>query len=319
MLDTNKIKENIKNIDFDKIHEKMSGIDFPITIMDIPTIPSNEYKQIRRTDNNTFLGMCKTRYKPIPHEKAFMGAINNMIAGGVDFTDAEVSIESYELGAMAKMEIVLPSHHTKVGDHNLNLKYLARNSYNGRWKFQSFFGWLNEVCFNTLVSGQQLAYSSSRHSLHFDVDASNAKIYNAVKLANDDAKKYNEWWYTSVEDDQIADMFKKTICKKDSNIKKYVESDEETNKKQLSVLMDLYTKEKIQIHGAGDYTNQPEKVKGSLWCAYQSATYWSTLTREHISNMNMKPTSKFHIIEQKRQNEVKSMLNSKSWRELESA
>jgi hypothetical protein len=33
----------------------------------------------------------------------------------------------------------------------------------------------------------------------------------------------------------------------------------------------------------------------------------------------MKPTSKFHIIEQKRQNEVKSMLNSKSWRELESA
>ena len=78
-------------------------------------------------------------------------------------------------------------------------------------------------------------------------------------------------------------------------------------------------KEKIQIHGKGDYTKNEDKVKGSLWCAYQSATYWSTLTKDHITNLNLKESSKFHIIEQKRQDSVKSMLNSKSWKELETA
>jgi hypothetical protein len=299
MLDTNLLKE------------KMIAVDFPIAIMDIPTIPNKEYRQIRRTDNNTFLGMCKTRYKPITHSNAFGGAIDNMIAGGIDFTDAQINIQSYEFGAMAKMEITLPKHHTKVGDHDLMLKYIARNSYNGRWKFQSFFGWLNKVCFNTLVSGQQLAYSSSRHSLHFDVDASNAKIYNAVKLANNDAKKYNDWWYKAVEDDDVAEMFKKTLCKKDSNIQKYVESDQETNHKQFSTLMNLYEKEVTQIHGKGEYGRNG--AKGSLWCAYQSATYWST----HIDKLVGKADAKTHIIQHKRQNAVKAMLNSKSWKDLE--
>lgn len=314
MLDTIKSMEMMAKFN---IKEKLEPVSFPIAVMDIPTVPSNEYKQIRRTDTNTFLGMCKTRYKPINHMDAFGGAISNMIKGGVDFTDADIKVQSYEFGAMAKMEIVLPSHKTKVGNHDLSLKYIARNSYNGRWKFQSFFGWLNHVCFNTLVSGQQLAYTSNRHTTHFDVEASNAKIFNAVKLANDDAKNYNEWWYTKVEDEAVADMFKKTICKKDTNIQKYVSEDVETNKKQLSVLMDLYNKEKIQIHGKGEYTRNEDKVKGSLWCAYQSATYWSTLTTDHVQNLNLKESSKLHIIEQKRQDSVKSMLNSKAWKELE--
>ena len=294
----------------DEIKAKLNDINFPVAVMEIPTIPKSMALQVKRTDTNTVLGICKSRYKPIKHLDAFGGAIANMIKGGVDFTDADIQVDSYEFGAMAKMEIVLPKHKTQVGDHNLKLKYIARNSYNGRWKFQSFFGWLNEVCFNTLVSGRQLAYTANRHTTHFDIEASNEKIFNAVKLAKDDAKNYNEWWYTKVNDDQVADMFKSTICKKDTNLQKYVKEDVETNKKQLGVLMDLYDKEVTQIHGKG---------KGSLWCAFQSATYWSTLTKDHVRELNLKESSKLHIVEQKRQDAVKSMLNSKQWKELETA
>ena len=64
MLDfTNDFKE-------DSINEQLAKVDFPIDIMDIVDIPSTEYRQIRRTDTDTFMGMCKTRYKPITHSQA---------------------------------------------------------------------------------------------------------------------------------------------------------------------------------------------------------------------------------------------------------
>lgn len=298
-----------------KIEESLQEINFPITITDIPTIPSHMCRKLIRTDNGQPLGLIKSRYKPIKHIDAFGGALKSMADGGLDLSEAEISVKSYEFGAMAKMEVVMPNLTERVGTHDLQLKYIARNSYNGLWKFQSFFGWLNTVCFNTQVSGQQLAYSSNRHTKLFDIDASNKKIYTAVEAVKGEAQSYKDWWYTKVEDDQVADMFQKTICKKKtSNISNYVSEDAELNKKRLSQLMDLYTKEKVQIHGSGDYTINPSKVKGSLWCAFQASTYWST----HVEKTMSKKEYRAHIIQRNRQESVRKMLNSPSWKSLES-
>ena len=294
-----------------QINHYLTEVNFPVAVQDIDGVPSDQYRKIVRTDTDTFLGMCKTRYKPITHTDAFGGAIKSMIKGGIEFTDAEVKVQSYQFGAMAKMEIVFPNYQETIGDHNLNLKYVARNSYNGLWKFQAFFGWLNKVCHNTLVSGQQLAYPSNRHTKLFDIDASNNKIFNAVKAVQGEAQSYKDWWYTEVKDEEVAECFKNTLCKKDYKASKYLGEDMETNKKQLATLMDLYTKEKIQIHGKGAYTSG--HVNGSLWCAFQSATYWST----HIDNTMTKEKYKGHIIENQRQASVKKMIMSKDWKNLE--
>jgi len=294
-----------------EIRHALNEINFPIAVQEIPTIPNDQFRKIVRTDSDTFLGMCKTRYKPINHMDAFGGAIENIINAGLKVNPEDIKVESYEHGAMAKMEFTIPQQKVIVGKHELTLKYIARNSYNGRWKFQSFFGWLNAVCFNTLVSGRQLAYTANRHTKLFDIEASNAKIYNAVEAVTDETKNYTDWWYKRIDDDQVADMFKKTICKKDTNIQKYVSEDQETNKKRLSQLMDLYDAERRQIHGKGDYTNG--YVKGSLWCAFQLATYWST----HIDSTMAKDNYKKHIIQQKRETSVRNMINSNTWKELE--
>ena len=297
-----------------KIEESLKEINFPIAITDIPTIPSEMCRKLVRTDNGQPLGLIKSRYKPIKHYDAFGGALKSMAEGGLDLTDAQIKVNSYEFGAMAKMEVIMPNLTEKVGTHDLQLKYIARNSYNGMWKFQSFFGWLNTVCFNTQVSGQQLAYSSSKHTNLFDIKASNEKIYTAVEAVKGEAQSYKDWWYTKVEDEQVADMFQKTICKKKSNISKFVSEDTETNKKRLSQLMDLYTKEKVQIHGNVEYTQDKEKVKGSLWCAFQASTYWST----HVEKTMSKKEYKSYIIQRDRQECIRKMLNSNSWKNLES-
>ena len=144
MLDT-KLQESLAN--------QIDKVSFPISIEKIDGIPVEMGKKLIRTDTKVPLGIIKSKYKPILHKDAFCGALIEMKKGGLTLDDAEITIDSYENGAMAKMEVLLPEKQTQIGSHNLFLKYVARNSYNGRWKFQSFFGWLNQVCFNTLVTG----------------------------------------------------------------------------------------------------------------------------------------------------------------------
>ena len=297
--------------------EKLEKVDFKVDIRNIHGIPSHLGRKIVRLDNlgrqdGDPLAIVGSRYKPISHISAFQGALETMDKSGLDFTDADLQVYSYENGAMAKIELLLPKHHTKVGDHNLYLKYVARNSYNMRWKFQSFFGWMNQVCFNTLVSGQKLAYSADRHTLNFNIDSASKKIQNAVTAITDETKSFNQWWDTKVEDDNVASMFQETIAKNKINEhqRKYGVSD--LNKKRLLTLMALYDEEVAQIHGGGD--NGRNGAKGSLWCAYQAATAWSTHLRD-VKGKAIKP----HIVRNEREKQVRKMINSRQWKVLEAA
>ena len=297
--------------------EKLEKVDFKVDIRNIHGIPSHLGRKIVRLDNlgrqdGDPLAIVGSRYKPISHISAFQGALETMDKSGLDFTDADLQVYSYENGAMAKIELLLPKHHTKVGDHNLYLKYVARNSYNMRWKFQSFFGWMNQVCFNTLVSGQKLAYSADRHTLNFNIDSASKKIQNAVTAITDETKSFNQWWDTKVEDDNVASMFQETIAKNKINEhqRKYGVSD--LNKKRLLTLMALYDEEVAQIHGGGD--NGRNGAKGSLWCAYQAATAWSTHLRD-VKGKAIKP----HIVRNEREKQVRKMINSPQWKVLEAA
>lgn len=296
------------------MQEELRKVNFPIAINNISGIPEDMGRVVVRTDHApaTPLGIVGSRYKPIPHIDAFGGALKAMESGGIDFTNAKLDIESYEDGALAKMELLLPSHTAKIGNHDLSLKFVARNSYNARWKFQSFFGWMNHVCFNTLVSGEKLAYTASRHTKFFNVEQANLKIKNAVSAVTTETKRFQHWWDKRVEDEDVAKMFKSTIAKSQATEAQLNGGSPDTNKKQLHILMGLYESETKQIHGKGDYGRNG--VKGSLWCAYQSATAWST----HLTDI-ADTTKKQHIVQQRRQADVRNMILSKSWKDLELA
>ena len=294
------------------VWKEMQKVNFPIDIEKIDGIPPEMGRKLIRTDVGRPLGIVKSKYKPILHKDAFEGALQEMINGGLTLDNAQIEIDSYEHGAMAKMEVLLPEKQIMIGDHKLYLKYVARNSYNGRWKFQSFFGWLNEVCFNTLVTGQKLAYTSNRHTKSFDIDQSNKKIQNAIIAVTDETERFKHWWDKIVYDEQIKNLFETTIAKQHLSKGSRIAGISETNKKQLAILMGLYHEEVTQIHGKGDYGRND--AKGSLWCAYQSATAWST----HLSDINKDNTKKY-LIQAERQKQVIDMIETSKWKELENA
>lgn len=302
-----------------KLLEKLQKVNFPVEVQNIKGIPSDMARAVVRTDQasndgHTVLGVVGSRYKPIEHMKAFGGALEQIQSAYTTIlADADIKVDTYENGAMAVMECVFPSVKYRVKDHDLNLKFVARNSYNARWKYQSFFGFLNQVCFNTLVSGQKIAYTANRHTNLFDIETSNLKIKKAIEAVSLETNTFEKWWDTKVEDEQVISMFKNTIAKSQATEAQLLAGADQSNQKQLGNLIALYQDEVRHLHGDGDYGRKG--AKGSLWCAYQASTAWST----HLTDVKNDNNKKLHIIKEKRQSMVSKMLQSNHWKKLEVA
>ena len=293
---------------------KIEPLKFPIEMRPIPSIPTELGRQLVRLDRApaTPLAIHKSRYKPITHTEAFEPSLMAMEQAGLDLDNVDMVVEQQQDGAMASIDVTLKSHTMKIGNHQLFLKYVARNSYNQVWKYQSFFGWMNEVCFNTLVSGQKLSYTSNRHTLRFDPKSTVNKIKKAVEIVQNDKPLFDKWWNTPITDNQALNLFSNTLVKYKKTDAQIMLGQRETNQKQLSVLMENFQQESIHLHGSGDYQKK-SKNEGTLWCAFQSATAWSTHCRDAIDGRST------YKLKEEREQKVKSMINSQSWIALEAA
>jgi hypothetical protein len=292
----------------------LKEIDFDIAINPIQGIPEQMGRVVRRIDTNTPLGVVGLKYRPVTHKNAFGGAIEAINNSNIDTEGYTYDLRSHEYGALASLEINFPAHTARIGTHDLSAKYIARNSYNGTWKFQSFFGWMNNVCFNTMVVGRKLAYTSSRHTANFCVEESHDKMTNAIAAMNDDLPQFQSWWDRKISDLEAAEIFKTSIAKSQANDMDLMAGASNQNVKQLSILMNLYDDEVRNLHGSGDYGERGSDrgTPGTLWSVYQAATAWAT----HLSDIQS-PDKKKHLIKQKRQSSVAAMINSRLWKSME--
>ena len=77
----------------------------------------------------------------------------------------------------------------------------------------------------------------------------------------------------------------------------------------LSNLMKTFDEESRHLHGKGTYDKYGRNDGGTMWSAYNAATWWSThgQTRQGSSLHNAKPI---------REEKVRKMLGSDTWKEL---
>ena len=293
--------------------EELQPLRFPIEMRNIPGIPSELGRQLVRTDTApaTPISLHKSRYKPISHTDAFVTSLQALAGANVDLTDVYMKVESSGNGAMASVDIVFKSHEIMIGNHKLNLRYTARNSLNQVWKYQSFFGWFNHMCYNTLVSGQKLAYTSNRHTLKFDPEIAAKKIRKAAEVVMSDKPTFERWWNTPISDDKAVDLFKNTLVKYPRTEAQEMSGQGNHNMKQLEHLISNFQSETQQLHGQGDYGRNG--ASGTLWCAFQAATAWSTHCRDAIEGRNI------HKLKEQRERKVALMINSPRWKALEAA
>ena len=159
-------------------------------------------------------------------------------------------------------------------------------------------------CWNTLVSGDKLAYVYGRHTKNFNIPAFAAKIKNAGKyIAGGGITQMRDWYQKEISRDDTINLFTNTLAKRMDNVKRKTVA----NKVMLSNLMKVFDEENRHLHGRSLYEKYGTRNEGTLWTAYQAATHWSS--HGTIGLMN-RPS---HSTIVGREEKVRKMLQSNEW------
>ena len=263
---------------------------------------------IRRKDTKQALGIVSDQYEIVQYMDIVDGVEQAITRSGMDLTDAEFETNVYDDGARIELTARFPAHEQSIGKFTDTVKpeLKFRTSQNRTWANNMMVGLWRSMCYNTLVNGDKLAYIYGRHTKNFNVDGFATKIQKAGEfIAGDGMNEMRTWYDTKVTRDQAIDLFSKTLARRTDNVtRKKV-----ANKVMLSNLMKTFDEESRHLHGKGNYDKYGKTDGGTMWSAYNAATWWSThgVTRQGSSLHNAKPI---------REEKVRKMLGSDTWKEL---
>ena len=278
----------------------------------INTIPSSIGVGIRRVDTKQPLGIVSDQYEVVQYMDIVSGVEEAIGRSGMDLTDAQFMTNVYDDGAKIELTAKFPAHEQCIGKWTDTVipEFKFRTSQNRTWANNGMMGLWRSMCYNTLVSGDKLAYVYGRHTKNFNVDRFAIEIQNAGEfIAGDGMTEMRDWYDTKVTRDQVINLFTKTLAKRTDNVTKK----EVGNKVMLSNLMKIFDEEGRHLHGRGNYQKYGSLTEGSMWTAYQAATSWSTHVEGYGTNRKQ---AKAYNARPMREDRVRKMLGSDTWKEL---
>jgi hypothetical protein len=231
----------------------------PVFTQDGELIP--DHKCIVRTDTGKTLGLHGSRYKMIPHEDVVESIVDGVKASNLT-SDYQISVNVAEDGRKLRGEIIFPNlvQEPVVGDYT-QFRVSFFNSYDGSWPFSQQANGLRLFCLNGCTTPDSIARSRFKHTASVNVDGSAAKIIGGAEHFMSRSKEWQSWMKTRLNNDQVEQFFRSTICKVVTKQKQIVK----TNEKQLENLISGWDREK-----AGLGRNK--------WALYNCLTYWATHT-----------------------------------------
>ena len=253
-------------------------------------------------DDGTMLGIVSDAYEVVQYPDIVEQIEEALVISGIDMTDARFDTNVYNNGAQLELRARFPAHKQYLDGRqdDVEPEFCFRTSQNRTWANNGMMGLWRSMCYNTLVSGDKLAYVYGRHTKNFNVPAFAAKIKRAAEyIASDGMAEMRTWYHTPVQREQAINLFTKTLASRMDNVKR----EKVANKVMLSSLMKTFDEENRHILGRGSYEGYGKRDEGTLWTAYQAATSWST----HVD----KPSTK--VIREVR---VRKMLASDTWKQL---
>ena len=261
---------------------------------------------LRRKDNKRALAIVSDAYEPVQYKDIVTGVQEAIGLSDMDLTDATYETNVYDNGARLELRAKFPAHEIQIDKGDTVIpEFVFRTSHNRTWANNGMMGLWRGFCFNTLVSGDKLAYVYGRHTKNFNVLGFASKIEKASEyIAGGGLKQMRNWYHTDVSRDNVIHLFTHTLAKKTNNISREVEP----NKVMLSNLMKIFDEENRHLHGRANYEGYATRNRGTLWSAYQAATYWSS----HDKNGG-RPS---HTTIGGREDKVRKMLHSPQWKQL---
>ena len=222
-----------------------------------------DHKCIVRTDTGKTLGLHGSRYRMIPHDDVVNSIVDGVKASNLT-SDYEVNVDVIEGGRKLRGEIIFPDlvQQPAVGDY-VQFRVSFFNSYDGSWSFSQQANGLRLWCLNGCTTPDAIARSRFKHTASVNVDGSAAKIIGGAEHFMGRSKQWQSWMQTRLNNDQVEQFFRSTICKvvtKQQQVTK-------TNEKQLENLISCWDREKVDLGW-------------NKWALYNCLTHWATHTND---------------------------------------
>ena len=222
-----------------------------------------DHKCIVRTDTGKTLGLHGSRYRMIPHDDVVNSILDGVKASNLT-SDYEVNVDVIEGGRKLRGEIIFPDlvQQPAVGDY-VQFRVSFFNSYDGSWSFSQQANGLRLWCLNGCTTPDAIARSRFKHTASVNVDGSAAKIIGGAEHFMGRSKQWQSWMQTRLNNDQVEQFFRSTICKvvtKQQQVTK-------TNEKQLENLISGWDREKVDLGW-------------NKWALYNCLTHWATHTND---------------------------------------
>ena len=286
---------------------------FHKTIYDLPMdrINHNVGQLIRRKDTKLPFGIVGKNYEILQYNTVVSDIEQALKASGLDIDNGEYQTNLYRGGAQLELVARFPSHRVQI-DNDVNgviPEFKFRTSQDSSWASNGMMGLWRFACYNTLPSGNKLAYVYGRHTKGFSLPAFCKKIKNAGEyITGTGITEMKKWFNTPLHRDKAIELFSNTLAKRNENVKR----SNKPNQVMLSQLINTFDEENRFTHGRGLYQARNSQNVGSMWTAYQAATHWSTF-KDTTRSRSSDPQN----IRVDRESKVKKMLRSSHWKELE--
>ena len=269
--------------------------DYDFNVLEMPLVPQGTdtpvdgWKVLVREDTGQHLHVHKQSYKVLPHADVVQATEDALKAANIS-QDYDFNVKCHETGRKLEIDVKFNNLVTEpaVGDH-VHFRVRGFNSYDGQWAYQTLADAFRLWCENGCVTADSVTGIWQRHTNSISVEGIEHKIKLGLETFFSQKEQWQNWMQTKVERDQIENLFKTNLVKRDTKT-----SEDLRNQKQLENLM-------------GQLDTEMGLLGPNKWAVYNCMTHWSTHTTD-----NKKP----HKVTRQRERLVGQVLNTKAWAEL---
>ncbi len=275
-------------------HVSSPNFYFPVKLAPVKALVKNRsvkshYSAIVRTDTDQVLGICRTRrYKLISNEEAFSAIDRSLQQSTLDLNGLQVQDTMAYHGAVSIRTYSLPEYHrsvAKVGDV-VELRLQCINSFNLAASFMVNITALRLVCRNGLVIPHGSMKLAMRHTNRLDIDALAQGLSQTLEVFDHQVKHWRKW---------------STIPITESDVDRVLKTFPQINPKLHQRLKSLYQTEVAEL---GE----------TLYALLNALTFYAS----HEEVRTSASANKASIILQ-RENKVRAVINTPTWRHLANA
>ena len=253
-------------------------------------------------------------YKLVPHDELFSNHASILLGGDLPQSNIDVHDRIYDGGLRAHRTVYFNDLTAPIGDGSdvVRCRMDIFNSIDMSWAFQIFSGAYRDLCRNTLVFGGQKSYHQrQKHTKNLEPTALINKAAMGLEMWTGQVDQMNIWRGAKLSDEQFGDILQQTVCFKGGAAAEQGKV-KPVNERLFNYLMHQFNAEKQELGRPCGRPIMPSRIGQRI------PTRHGRVLMVSNGKTGKEGTASQHMVQRKRNDNVRDVITSPSWQYLES-